>query len=157
MVVSGFVVLVGLSGMLVALLTGFNERRREMAILRSVGARPVHIFGLIVGEACVLTVVGILTGITLLYAGLWIARPILLAKMGLAIAIGGFSGIRASFDSDRLRSWYCDRDDSRISQLPSIDCRWNVRQTVSSNSRSDDRPFLRYFLFCCFSFYCEVR
>ena len=91
-VVSGFVVVVGLSGMLVALLTGLNERRREMAILRSVGARPVHIFGLIVGEACALTVVGILTGITLLYAGLWIARPILLAKMGLAIAIGGVSG-----------------------------------------------------------------
>ena len=42
--VSGFVVIVGLSGMLIALMTSLNERRREMAILRSVGARPVHVF-----------------------------------------------------------------------------------------------------------------
>ena len=90
-VVSGFVVVVGLSGMLVALLTSLNERRREMAILRSVGARPMHIFGLIVGEACVLTFVGITTGMVLLYGGLWIAQPIVLARFGLAIAIGALS------------------------------------------------------------------
>ncbi|MCG8507768.1 MAG: ABC transporter permease, partial [Rhodospirillales bacterium] len=45
--VSGFVVVVGLSGMLIALMTSLNERRREMAILRSVGARPLHVFSLI--------------------------------------------------------------------------------------------------------------
>ena len=39
-VVSLFVVLTGLIGMLTAILTSLNERRREMAILRSVGARP---------------------------------------------------------------------------------------------------------------------
>ena len=43
LIVSGFVVVVGLFGMLTALLTSLNERRREMAILRSVGARPGHI------------------------------------------------------------------------------------------------------------------
>ena len=90
-VVSGFVVVVGLSGMLVALLTSLNERRREMAILRSVGARPVHIFGLIVGEACALTLAGVATGILLLYGGLWIAQPIVLSRYGLAIAIGALS------------------------------------------------------------------
>ncbi|HBX55154.1 MAG TPA: peptide ABC transporter permease, partial [Pseudomonas sp.] len=37
-VVSLFVVLTGLIGMLTAILTSLNERRREMAILRSVGA-----------------------------------------------------------------------------------------------------------------------
>ena len=35
-----FVVLVGLLGMLVSLYTSLNERRREMAVLRAVGARP---------------------------------------------------------------------------------------------------------------------
>ena len=40
LVVSGFVVIVGLSGMLLALMTSLNERRREMAILRSVGGAP---------------------------------------------------------------------------------------------------------------------
>ena len=42
--VSGFVVLGGLLGMLTAILTSLNERRREMAILRSVGARPWRYF-----------------------------------------------------------------------------------------------------------------
>jgi putative ABC transport system permease protein len=32
-----------LIGMLTAIFTSLNERRREMAILRSVGARPWHI------------------------------------------------------------------------------------------------------------------
>ena len=59
LVVSVFVVLVGLSGMLVALLTSLNERRREMAVLRSVGARRHHIFTLMVSEAVVLTLIGI--------------------------------------------------------------------------------------------------
>ena len=42
-VVSLFVVLTGLIGMLTAILTSLNERRREMAILRSVGARLAHL------------------------------------------------------------------------------------------------------------------
>ena len=50
-VVSLFVVLTGLIGMLTAILTSLNERRREMAILRSVGARPWHIASLLVLEA----------------------------------------------------------------------------------------------------------
>jgi hypothetical protein len=36
--------------MLTALLIGLNERRREMAILRSVGARPAQVLALIVGD-----------------------------------------------------------------------------------------------------------
>ncbi|MCZ7080169.1 FtsX-like permease family protein, partial [Salmonella enterica] len=47
-VISLFVVLTGLIGMLTAILTSLNERRREMAILRSVGARPWHIASLLI-------------------------------------------------------------------------------------------------------------
>nr|WP_311136331.1 ABC transporter permease [Pseudomonas hygromyciniae] len=50
-VISLFVVLTGLIGMLTAILTSLNERRREMAILRSVGARPWHIASLLIFEA----------------------------------------------------------------------------------------------------------
>jgi putative ABC transport system permease protein len=64
--VSGLVVVVGLSGMLIALMTSLNERRREMAILRSVGARPSHVFSLIVGESALLTLMGVAIGIGLL-------------------------------------------------------------------------------------------
>jgi putative ABC transport system permease protein len=48
--VSALVVVVGLAGMLVALLTSLSERRREMAVLRSVGARPLHVFDCCLGK-----------------------------------------------------------------------------------------------------------
>ena len=65
--VSGFVVIVGLSGMVIALMTSLNERRREMAILRSVGARPLHVFSLIVGESAMLTISGVIAGVGSLF------------------------------------------------------------------------------------------
>lgn len=86
--VSGFVVAVGLSGMLIALMTSLDERRREMAILRSVGARPLHVFSLIVGEAALLTVTGVIVGVCLLYVLLLIGRPIILTHFGMYISIG---------------------------------------------------------------------
>ncbi len=89
--VSGFVVVVGLAGMLIALMTSLNERRREMAILRSVGARPYHVFALIVGESALLTVMGVAIGIGLLYALLVISQPLILAKFGIFIEISAIS------------------------------------------------------------------
>jgi putative ABC transport system permease protein len=80
--VSAFVVLVGLSGMLVAIMTSLNERRREMAILRSVGARPLHVFSLIVGEAGLVTLVGVFLGTALLYGLLATVQPLVAAHLG---------------------------------------------------------------------------
>jgi putative ABC transport system permease protein len=89
--VSGFVVVVGLSGMLIALMTSLNERRREMAILRSVGARPLHVFSLILGESAMLTFAGVVTGIGLLYGLLLVSRPLIISRFGLFIGVGGLS------------------------------------------------------------------
>ena len=89
--VSGFVVVVGLSGMLIALMTSLNERRREMAILRSVGAKPLHIFSLIVGESALLTLTGVLIGTSLLYGLLIVSQPLILAKFGIFIAVSAMS------------------------------------------------------------------
>lgn len=86
--ISAFVVVTGLLGMLTMLLASLNERRREMAILRSVGARPVHVFGLFVFEASLITVVGTVFGLALLYVGLLIAQPIVDTRYGLYISIG---------------------------------------------------------------------
>ena len=86
--VSVLVVAVGLAGMLIALLTSMAERRREMAVLRSVGARPAHVFGLILGEAAFLTLAGIALGVAALYAGLALGRPWLEARVGLFIGLG---------------------------------------------------------------------
>lgn len=75
LVVSGFVVVSGLLGMLTTLLTSLNERRREMAILRSVGARPAHIFTLLISEAGLLALMGALTGVVLLYSLILVIKP----------------------------------------------------------------------------------
>jgi putative ABC transport system permease protein len=88
LIVAVFVVVVGLFGMLTALLTSLNERRREMAILRSVGARPAHVFTLVMGEAGFLTLLGVLLGLTLLYGLLAIGQPIIESRFGLFIALG---------------------------------------------------------------------
>ncbi|MBK1633647.1 peptide ABC transporter permease [Thiohalocapsa halophila] len=88
LVVSACVVLVGLIGMVTALLIGLNERRREMAILRSVGARPAQVMALIVGEATFLTLLGVTAGVGLLYLLLAAAQPVLASELGLFIAIG---------------------------------------------------------------------
>jgi putative ABC transport system permease protein len=89
--VSGFVVVVGLCGMLIALMTSLNERRREMAILRSVGARPLHVFSLIVGESALLTVMGVAIGIGLLYSLLIVSQPLILTSFGIFIEISAIS------------------------------------------------------------------
>ncbi|MDO6583027.1 ABC transporter permease [Photobacterium sp. 2_MG-2023] len=83
MVVSVFVVIAGLLGMLSSLLTSLNERRREMAILRATGARPGWIAGLLFLEASVLTLTGIVTGMGLLYSSLWLCHDWLLETFGL--------------------------------------------------------------------------
>ena len=87
--VSVFVVVVGLTGMLVAIMTSLNERRREMAILRSVGARPLQVVSLIVGEAGFVTLIGIMTGIGLLYGLLVLGQPLIASRFGLFIAVKG--------------------------------------------------------------------
>ncbi|MEJ1960598.1 MAG: ABC transporter permease [Gammaproteobacteria bacterium] len=86
-IVAAFVVLAGLLGMLTAILTSLNERRREMAILRSVGAKPRHIFTLMVFEAGVLAATGVVCGVMLMYALLAMGRPLLENRFGIFIRI----------------------------------------------------------------------
>lgn len=91
-VVSLFVVLTGLIGMLTAILTSLNERRREMAILRSVGARPWHIAGLLVLEAFALALAGVLLGLALLYLGIAASQGHVQAHYGLYLPLNLPSG-----------------------------------------------------------------
>ncbi len=86
-VVSLFVVLTGLIGMLTAILTSLNERRREMAILRSVGARPWHIASLLILEAFALALAGVLLGLLLLYLGIVGAQGHVQANYGLYLPL----------------------------------------------------------------------
>lgn len=86
--VSLFVVVVGLAGMVTVLLAGLEARRREMAVLRAVGASPRQMLALTLGEAGALTAGGIALGVALLYALIALARPWLEAQWGLYISLG---------------------------------------------------------------------
>src|SRR5690606_1295339 len=86
-VISLFVVLTGLIGMLTAILTSLNERRREMAILRSVGARPGHVAGLLILEAFGLALAGVLLGLALLYLAIAVAQSPLQSHYGLYLPL----------------------------------------------------------------------
>ena len=85
--VSAMVVATALLGMVTMILTTLNERRREMAILRSVGARPRTVLGLLMAEAGVLTVAGIALGVILLYAALLVLQPYVDTTYGLHLPI----------------------------------------------------------------------
>jgi putative ABC transport system permease protein len=85
--VSAMVVATALLGMVTMILTTLNERRREMAILRSVGARPVTILGLLATEAGLLTLMGVLLGALMLYSALRLLQPYVDQAYGLHLEI----------------------------------------------------------------------
>jgi putative ABC transport system permease protein len=69
--------IVSLSALVAVVLTGLDARRRELAILRSVGARPRAILGLLLLEGFLITAVGIalglaLSAVTIALAGTWL-------------------------------------------------------------------------------------
>ena len=85
--VSGMVVITALIGMMATIFSSLNERRREMAILRAMGARPRVILSLLVLEAALMAAIGAILGLGLLYAGLVVAQPLVDAAFGLWLPI----------------------------------------------------------------------
>ena len=83
--VSAMVVAVGLAGLVAVILAGLNERRRELAILRSVGARPGGIFLLLTIDGLIVTLLGCALGVLLLAALAALARPLAQSHYGLEI------------------------------------------------------------------------
>ena len=86
--VSAMVVLAGALGLLTSLLVSLNERRREMAVLRSVGATPGNVFALLVAEAMVLALSGALLGLLLVQIAIAIAGPWITTTAGIQLSAG---------------------------------------------------------------------
>lgn len=78
--VSALVVMVGLSGLVAVVLAGLGERRRELAILRSVGAGPWLVFMLLAIEGVLVVLLGVLLGTLAVIVGSSLAAPILLER-----------------------------------------------------------------------------
>lgn len=94
LIVSAFVIAIGLIGILTSILTSLGERRREMAILRSVGAKSRHIVALLVSEAALLAFIGAMLGLVLLYGASWMVQPILEERFNM----GSISLVPGWFD-----------------------------------------------------------
>jgi len=85
LVVSGMVVIVGLAGLVSAILASLGERRRELAVLRSVGARPFDIFLLLALEGLAVMLAGVILGVILLTLALLALGPVLSAQFGVTL------------------------------------------------------------------------
>ncbi|MBX2868783.1 MAG: ABC transporter permease [Acidiferrobacterales bacterium] len=85
--VSLFVAAAGFMGMIAVFLAGLNERRREIAVYRAVGANYRQIIFLLIVEAGVLTMIGILVGLFLLVLGLWLFQGLLETQFGLFLVL----------------------------------------------------------------------
>ena len=89
--ISVMVVVISFIAMLIALMTTLNERRREMAILRAVGANTQQIGGLLVFESALLSFLGIVLGVGLSLFLMLLLEPWLQSKFGLYLKDGQFS------------------------------------------------------------------
>lgn len=86
-VIAAFAVAIGLSGMLVAIYSSLESRRREMAIYRAIGAGPQTIVSLLVLESMLLAILGCVVGVAMVYLGLLLAQQPVEQRFGLHLAI----------------------------------------------------------------------
>lgn len=84
---AALVLAAGLVGMLTTILSTLNERRREMAVLRAVGAHPYQIVLLFVLETLIVVSAGCVVGMGLLYVLLIALQPVLVREYGINIAV----------------------------------------------------------------------
>ena len=85
--VSIMVVVTALIGMMATIFSSLNERRREMAIFRAMGAQPRVVLGLLVLEAVLMVALGAILGLALLYLGLFVGQPLIDSAFGLWLPI----------------------------------------------------------------------
>ena len=84
---SAMVALVSLAGLVATVLAGLNERRRELAVLRSVGAGPRDVLALLAVEGTLVTLGGVLLGTAATMGLIAGAGPWVQAHYGVALRL----------------------------------------------------------------------
>ena len=84
---SAMVAIVSLAGLIAVVLAGLNERRRELAVLRAVGAGPRHVLLLLALEGMLITVIGVVIGVLLTVALIAAAGPWMQAQFGIGLKL----------------------------------------------------------------------
>jgi len=85
--ITALVIVVAILGVMVALYNSLAERRREIAILRSLGAHRFKIFSIIALEAALTSFFGALAGVVLSKVLALVLKGIVLEKTGVEISI----------------------------------------------------------------------
>jgi putative ABC transport system permease protein len=85
---------VSLLGLIAVVLAGLNERRRELAVLRAVGARPGHLLVLLALEGALVTLLGVLVGAAMTTLLMAVGAPWLQAHYGVQLRWAELSGVQ---------------------------------------------------------------
>ena len=85
LVISGLVAVVSLASLVAVVLAGLNERRRELAVLRAVGAGPRHVLWLLAAEGAMVTLAGALLGALAAAVAVLLAGPWLQQRFGITL------------------------------------------------------------------------
>lgn len=86
--ISGLVALVSLASLVAVVLAGLNERRRELAVLRAVGAGPRHVLVLLAAEGAWVTLAGALVGALAAAGAVLGAGPWVQQRFGITLLAG---------------------------------------------------------------------
>jgi putative ABC transport system permease protein len=86
--ISALVAVVSLASLVAVVLAGLNERRRELAVLRAVGAGPRHVLLLLAAEGALVTLAGALLGALAAGAAVLLAGPLLQQRFGITLQAG---------------------------------------------------------------------
>lgn len=90
-VVSWLVLIVAAVSIAVALYNTMNERRREIAIMRALGARRLQIVSIILMEAVVIALIGAALGVVACHGASWLLRDVVLDRTGVFLDWADFS------------------------------------------------------------------
>ncbi len=85
MLLTGLIIAVSGIGIFVSIYNSMSDRRKEIAVMRALGARRQTVFSIIVAESIVLTVGGGLLGLVLGHLLVFVAAPIVQPRSGLLI------------------------------------------------------------------------
>lgn len=83
--ISYLVVVVASASILASIYNSMNERRREIAILRALGARRITVFGAIVAESAAIAALGMLLGFVVYGVIVIVASSIIRAQTGVIL------------------------------------------------------------------------
>jgi putative ABC transport system permease protein len=87
LLISAMVAVVSLAGLVAVVLAGLNERRRELAVLRAVGAAPRHILLMLAAEGALVTLAGAALGVAASALLIVTAGPWMQARFGIGLTL----------------------------------------------------------------------